>query len=86
MDSSPAPPGSLPAPAPAPGQDSLLLCHSLQEFYVGLTGAGSPHLPSDHGLDLTGLPLTDIEETYTSSLFQVLVCTEHEQMKSIKVL
>merc|ERR1719228_639956 len=45
--------------------DSLLLCDSLKEFYVGFcTNDNSA------GLDLTGLPLTDIEETYTSSLFQ----------------
>jgi len=45
--------------------DSLLLCDSLKEFYVGFCTNDN-----NAGLDLTGLPLTDIEETYTSSLFQ----------------
>jgi len=45
--------------------DSLLLCDSLKEFYVGFCTNDA-----NAGLDLTGLPLTDIEETYTSSLFQ----------------
>jgi len=45
--------------------DSLLLCDSLKEFYVGFCTTDN-----SAGLDLTGLPLTDIEETYTSSLFQ----------------
>ena len=46
-----------------PQTDSLLPCDSLKEFYIGLCS-------HSENIDMNLLQLPDIEETYTSSLFQ----------------